>query len=115
MERLDVLDQECIKCRLCSGRTEFFVNIKKAKKQIRNAMELYLKEDRWGDPCIPESEQRPIVLMGPPGIGKTAIVSQLAEEVELAFVSYSRRTTQGRVRSDSLRSARRSMREECIR
>ena len=89
MERLDVLDQECIKCRLCSGRTEFFVNIKKAKKQIRNAMELYLKEDRWGDPCIPESEQRPIVLMGPPGIGKTAIVSQLAEEMELAFVSYS--------------------------
>ncbi len=89
MERLDVLDQECIKCRLCSGRTKFFVNIKKAKKQIRNAMELYLKEDRWGDPCIPESEQRPIVLMGPPGIGKTAVVSQLAEEMELAFVSYS--------------------------
>ena len=88
-ERLDVPDQECIRCRLYSGRTEFFVNIKKAKKQIRDALELYLMEDKRGGPCIPESEQRPIVLMGPPGIGKTAVVSQLAEEMELAFVSYS--------------------------
>ena len=65
------------------------MNIKKAKEQIRNALKIYLTEDQWGQPCIPENEQRPIVLMGPPGIGKTAIISQLAEEMELSFVSYS--------------------------
>ena len=66
-----------------------FVNIKKAKEQIRNALKIYLTENEWGDPLIPEKEQRPIVLMGPPGIGKTAVVSQLAEEMELSFISYS--------------------------
>ena len=33
--------------------------------------------------------QRPIFLMGPPGIGKTAIMEQVASELGVGLVSYS--------------------------
>ncbi len=64
------------------------MNIKEAKEQIKNAVRLYLKKED-GDYVIPVENQRPIFLEGVPGIGKTAIVAQIAEELGIAMVSYS--------------------------
>ena len=65
------------------------MNIAEAKKQIKNAMTAYFSKDRFGEYKIPVEKQRPIFLMGPPGIGKTAIMEQIAEELGVGLVSYS--------------------------
>ena len=58
------------------------MNIKQAKEQIQNAMKAYFTKDTFGNYLIPIERQRPIFLMGPPGIGKTAIMEQVASELE---------------------------------
>ena len=65
------------------------MNIKQAKKQIENATRAYLAKDARGVYRIPQSMQRPMVVFGPPGVGKTAVVSQVADELGINFVSYS--------------------------
>ena len=65
------------------------MNIKKAKEQIQSAMKAYFTKDRFGNYVIPLEKQRPIFLMGPPGIGKTAIMEQIAQELGVGLVSYS--------------------------
>lgn len=65
------------------------MNIEQAKKQVKYAVISYLSKDEYGDYRIPISRQRPIFLMGPPGIGKTDIMNQIAEEMDIALVSYS--------------------------
>lgn len=65
------------------------MHIKEAKKQIRNAIIAYSTKDAYGRARIPVSKQRPVFLVGAPGIGKTAIVEQIATELDLGFVSYS--------------------------
>lgn len=65
------------------------MNIKEAKEQIKYAVTAYLTKDDLGCYVIPPSKQRPIFLMGPPGIGKTAIMEQVASELEIGLLSYS--------------------------
>ncbi len=65
------------------------MNIKDAKEQIANAMRAYFARDAFGNYVIPIEKQRPVFLMGPPGIGKTAIMEQIAQEMGVALVSYS--------------------------
>lgn len=65
------------------------MNIKEAKEQIQNAMTAYFTKDSFGNYLIPIERQRPIFLMGPPGIGKTAIMEQVAAELGVGLVSYS--------------------------
>ena len=65
------------------------MNIKQAKEQIQNAMKAYFTKNEYGDYAIPIERQRPIFLMGPPGIGKTAIMEQVAQELRVGLVSYS--------------------------
>lgn len=65
------------------------MNIKEAKEQIKNAMTVYFTRDEFGSYAIPIERQRPVFLMGPPGIGKTAIMEQIAQELGVALVSYS--------------------------
>ncbi len=65
------------------------MNIKKAKEQIKNAMTAYFTKDEFGGYVIPPERQRPVFLIGPPGIGKTAIMEQIAEELGVGLVSYS--------------------------
>lgn len=65
------------------------MNIKQAKEHIRNSVKLYLKKDEYGEYRIPVVRQRPIFLLGSPGIGKTAIMEQVAQELGIALVSYS--------------------------
>ena len=56
------------------------MNIKEAKEQIKNAMTAYFTKDEFGSYAVPVEKQRPVFLMGPPGIGKTAIMEQIAQE-----------------------------------
>ncbi len=65
------------------------MNIKDAKEQIRNAIIAYFTKDEYGDYQIAIEDQRPVFLMGPPGIGKTAIMQQIASELGVGLVSYS--------------------------
>jgi hypothetical protein len=64
------------------------MHIKEAKKQIRSAVIAYSAKDETGRLRIPVQAQRPVFLIGAPGIGKTAIVEQIAKEMEIGFVSY---------------------------
>ncbi len=65
------------------------MNIRQAKEHIKNSVTLYLKKDPYGEYRIPVVRQRPIFLLGSPGIGKTAIMEQIAQELGIALVSYS--------------------------
>ena len=65
------------------------MNIKKAKEQIKNAMTAYFTKDELGNYVIPIEKQRPVFLVGPPGIGKTAIMEQIASELGVGLLSYS--------------------------
>ena len=65
------------------------MNIKKAKEQIKNAMIAYFSKDELGNYVIPIEKQRPVFLVGPPGIGKTAIMEQIASELKVGLLSYS--------------------------
>lgn len=65
------------------------MNIKQAKEQIQHAMTAYFSKDAYGNYEIPIERQRPIFLMGAPGIGKTAIMEQIAQELGVGLVSYS--------------------------
>ncbi len=65
------------------------MNIREAKQQIKNAMVAYFTKDEFGNYLLPAARQRPVFLLGAPGIGKTAIMEQIAQELEVGFVSYS--------------------------
>lgn len=47
-----------------------------------------MSRDDRGDYLIPAVRQRPILLMGPPGIGKTQIMEQVARECRVGLVAY---------------------------
>lgn len=64
------------------------MNIKRAKQEIKNTIRAYHLRDADGEYRIPVIRQRPILLMGPPGVGKTQIMEQIAEECGLPLVSY---------------------------
>ncbi len=64
------------------------MNIKRAKQEIENTIRAYLQKDTYGDYLIPTIRQRPILLIGAPGIGKTQIMEQIARECDIALVSY---------------------------
>ena len=64
------------------------LHIKRAKEEIRNTIRAYLMKDEFGQYVIPSVRQRPVLLIGPPGIGKTAIMEQVARECGIGLVSY---------------------------
>lgn len=64
------------------------MNIAQAKEEIRHTVQAYLKKDEAGNYRIPVIRQRPILLMGPPGIGKTQIMEQVAQECGVGLVAY---------------------------
>ena len=65
------------------------MNIKKAGEQIKNTVLAYLAKDSTGRYLIPQYKQRPVFLMGSPGIGKTEIMAQIAAELEIGLLTYS--------------------------
>ena len=64
------------------------MDIKQAKEEIRRTVLAYTQRTADGQLAIPAVHQRPILLMGPPGVGKTAILSQLAWELDVGLVAY---------------------------
>ena len=64
------------------------MNIKQAKQEIQNTLRAYLTRDDLGNYLIPSVRQRPVLLMGPPGIGKTQIMEQIAAETGVGLVAY---------------------------
>lgn len=64
------------------------MDIKRAKQEIKDSIEAYLAKDEFGEYRIPAIRQRPILLMGPPGIGKTQIMEQIAKECRIGLVAY---------------------------
>ena len=64
------------------------MNIKQAKQEIANTLRAYLTRDELGNYLIPAVRQRPVLLMGPPGIGKTQIMEQIAAENDVGLVAY---------------------------
>lgn len=64
------------------------MNIQQAKTEITNTLRAYTRTDAAGNGLFPVQRQRPILLMGPPGIGKTAILEQIARETGVGLVAY---------------------------
>ncbi|MBQ9912486.1 MAG: AAA family ATPase [Firmicutes bacterium] len=65
------------------------MNIQEAKTEIARTYRAYMKRNEDGSYRIPVEKQRPVLLIGPPGIGKTAVMKQIAEEEGCGLVSYS--------------------------
>ena len=65
------------------------MNIRQAKEEVAHAVEVYLAKDDNGLYLIPVERQRPLFLLGAPGLGKTAIMEQVAQEMGVGLVSYS--------------------------
>ena len=64
------------------------MNIRRTKEEIKNTIEAYLKKDAYGRYEIPSIRQRPVLLLGPPGVGKTQIMEQIAKECKIGLVAY---------------------------
>ena len=64
------------------------MDIKRAKQEIEDTVKAYLAKDPLGEYAIPAIRQRPILLMGPPGIGKTQVMEQVARDCGVALVAY---------------------------
>ena len=75
------------------------MNIKQAKQEIKDAVRAYLAKTPEGDYRIAPVRQRPMLLIGPPGIGKTQIMEQIAKECEIGLVSYTITHTRDRAQS----------------
>ena len=64
------------------------MNIKRAKEEIKDTIAAYLLKDEDGEYVIPSLRQRPVLLIGPPGVGKTQIMEQAARECGIGLVAY---------------------------
>lgn len=64
------------------------MNIQEAKEEIKKTVRAYTARTVAGTFRIPVPRQRPVLLIGPPGIGKTAIMEQIARECSIGLVAY---------------------------
>lgn len=64
------------------------MNILQAKNEIKNTVQAYLSKNSFGEYEIDAKNQRPLLLIGPPGIGKTQIMEQISKECQIGLVSY---------------------------
>jgi hypothetical protein len=64
------------------------MNIQEAKEEIIRTVRIYTSKDEAGNYRIPAVHQRPVLLIGPPGIGKTAVIRQAADACGVGLVAY---------------------------
>lgn len=65
------------------------VTIGEAKEKIKRGVQAYLLKGEDGSYLIPRENRIPFYLYGKPGIGKTQMTRQIAEELGIGFVSFS--------------------------
>ncbi|MCD7751266.1 MAG: AAA family ATPase [Lachnospiraceae bacterium] len=65
------------------------VTIRDAERILKETVHIYLEKKEDGEYRLPQNKQRPVYLSGPAGVGKTELVSQVAADLQLGFVSYS--------------------------
>ena len=63
-------------------------NVEEAKDEIRKGIRTYLRKDENGNYVEDRFYQLPFYLFGKPGVGKTQIVRQIADELGIGFESY---------------------------
>ena len=63
--------------------------VKEVKEEIKKGMQAYTKKTEDGSYCLRSVNRIPFYLEGKPGIGKTEIVRQVADELGIGFVSFS--------------------------
>ena len=63
-------------------------NVKEAKEEIKKGVRAYLRKDENGNYREDRFYQLPFYLFGKPGVGKTQIVRQIADELGIGFESY---------------------------
>ena len=64
------------------------MGIRETKRMIKTGIKAYLTKDEKGDYIISELNRLPFFMVGLPGIGKTAIAQQIAEELNIGYVSF---------------------------
>lgn len=64
------------------------MNIQQAVSQLESTIRAYTARTAEGVSVIPDSAQRPVYLEGPPGVGKTAVMAQIAHRLNIGLVSY---------------------------
>ena len=64
------------------------MTIQEAKEEIIRTVQAYTRKNPDGSRKIPQVKQRPLLLIGPPGIGKTAIMEQAAKACHVGLVAY---------------------------
>ncbi|MCI6568195.1 MAG: AAA family ATPase [Dysosmobacter sp.] len=64
------------------------MNIREAIRQTELALRAYELRDAQGLPLIPLAAQRPIYLLGTPGVGKTEAAAEVARRLDVGLVSY---------------------------
>ncbi|MCR4590472.1 MAG: AAA family ATPase [Lachnospiraceae bacterium] len=64
-------------------------SVKEAKNAVKDGIKAYLYKDGEGNYAMREVNRLPFYLEGNPGIGKTEMVSEIAEELGIGFVSFS--------------------------
>ncbi len=64
------------------------MTIQQAAAEIERTVRAYTAKDASGMPLVPYAAQRPIYLIGPPGVGKTAVLGQIASKMDIALESY---------------------------
>ena len=63
--------------------------IRSAKEMIKTGIRGYLLKDENGKYLMEERDRLPFYLLGMPGVGKTQIVNEIAQELGIGFVSFS--------------------------
>lgn len=64
------------------------MNINEAARQLERAVAAYGARTPEGAYCVPLEAQRPVYLIGPPGVGKTAVVAQVAAKLGIGYAAY---------------------------
>lgn len=70
------------------GTDKRHMNIQEAEQEVVRTVRAYTSKNEMGEYQIPVEKQRPLLLIGPPGIGKTAIMEQAARECGVNLISY---------------------------
>ena len=64
------------------------MNIRDAAIQLEQTVRAYTTRTPEGGWRVPPQSQRPVYLMGPPGVGKTAAVAQVASRMGVGYAAY---------------------------